>query len=348
MRKEIIWVAGIGILLGIIIAFGVWRVNSSISNNTPPPTINESPTPTSSPIGFDITLSQPQDNDVITSSPMTVSGITKPLSWIVISGESSDYVLQSNADGTFSQEVDLTPGVNQIQATTFSPEGDQTQAKVIVVYSYIFPQETAVATPTTSPNATDEVQINQKVAQRLAQISSQPKAYLGSVTDIADSTIEIKSLDSKIQQISVEGSGITVVDTRGHSTKPFKPTDIAIGDFIIAMGYVDSSHVLSARQISISNSFTENKISYSLAKITKITKSSLTVTNVSDGSTTTLQPDKDTDIEIISSGKSKSAKLSDLNVGDEVIYVVGTTAGELIPRSIFDIAPLSPTLTPKP
>ncbi len=335
--------AGIGILFGLVIAFGVWRINSSISKDTPlPPSV--SPTP-SSPSEFEVTLNQPQNDDVVISSPETVSGITKPLSWIVVSGESVDYVLQSGNDGTFSQNVDLTPGTNQIQVTTFGPQGNQAQAKVLIVYSSVF-QENSAGTPAAASSASGESQINQNVAQRLAQASNHPKTYLGSVTDIADSTIEIKSLDSEIQQISTAGSGIAVIDTRGNLTKSLKLTDIAIGDFIIAMGYVDESHVLSARRILISDSTTEPKVAYSLAKIANITKGSLTVINVSDGSKATLQPDKNTDIEIVNNGKSKNAKLSNLNIGDEIIYVTNTTAGEVIPRSVFDIAPVSPTPTP--
>jgi hypothetical protein len=112
MRKELVWAGIIGILFGLVIGFGSWRVRSSLK-----PKINLNPTPTPQSLGqIKITLDKPENGDVITTSTVTVTGITKPLSWLVFSGEKGDYILQSNEGGLFSQNIDLVSGVNQIKA----------------------------------------------------------------------------------------------------------------------------------------------------------------------------------------------------------------------------------------
>src|SRR4030042_3104000 len=103
MRKEIIWVAGIGILLGIVFAFGVYRVNTIFhkKNNQ-----TQTPNPKSAPSEFKITLDKPEPNDVVTQDSVSVSGITKAGVNIVISGEESDYLTQASEKGIFEAEVD--------------------------------------------------------------------------------------------------------------------------------------------------------------------------------------------------------------------------------------------------
>ncbi|HTK03419.1 MAG TPA: hypothetical protein VL401_01465 [Alphaproteobacteria bacterium] len=241
MRKELIWVAIIGISFGLVIAFGFWRINANLkpkgtsTQKTPQPkTVNSE---------FKIALNKPDNNDVITASPMPISGITKPLSWIVISGEENDYIIQADEKGEFKQDVDLVSGINQIKITAFDAAGSQSVEKVLVVYSSAF--------------ETDE------------KIVSKPKAYIGTVTDITDSTIQIK-IGGEIKQISTSDK-VTVIKT-GTTNKTVKLTDIAIGDFIVAMGYINSSSVLNSQRILITDPITEPKIEAKMGTISDIDK----------------------------------------------------------------------------
>lgn len=332
MRRELVWAGAIGISFGLIIAFGAWRINSSLKSKSVAPT----PTPNSQNIGaVTITLDKPEDNDVVTTTPITVSGITKPLSWLTVSGEKGDYIIQSDETGVFSQDVDLLGGVNQIKITVFDSLGNQSFQKVLVIYSSSF-QLTVVATPTPG-TSTSESDIRANVAQKVAQALSHPKAYIGTVTDIADSTIQIKTPDSQIEQISIGGDSITVMNVKGTNNKQIKLTDIAIGDFIVAMGYVNSNSVLTAQRILVSDPITAPDISVSIAKVTSNNKKALSVASLKDNQQAAVTPDKNTALESYSNGKTKNIKLADVSQGDMVIYVIDSSGNSPIVRSIFDI-----------
>jgi len=155
----------------------------------------EAPTPTpnsQSSVGqFMIAVNKPENFDVVTSSSIGVSGITKPLTLVIISTEKGDYLTESLDDGTFSKEVDLVSGINSIKVSSINLQGNVATQEIFAVYSASF------QTPT------DE---DETVAQKIAQAGNPPKAYIGTVTDIADSTIQIKTTDRQIQQIETGGS----------------------------------------------------------------------------------------------------------------------------------------------
>ncbi len=331
MRKELIWAAVIGISLGLIIAFGAWRVNSSLKSknifttNTPRPKAGSSE--------FQIVLAKPENNDVVAQGQTTVSGITKSLAWLTISGEEDDYVIQADENGTFTQDVNLIPGVNQIKVTAFDREGNQSIEKVLVVYSSSFQTKTST---TTSSDATNEASIRQKVAAKVEELFNKPKAYIGTVTDITDSTIQIKTTDSQIKQISTASDGITVVKT-SPSNKVVKLTDIAIGDFIVSMGYVNSSSVLLAQRILITDPITEPKVNSTYGTVTEVTKKILTITSLRDNKNNNITPDLKTDFESYTNGKLTKIKQANINKDDMVIFVTTQTSDSPTIRSIFII-----------
>lgn len=335
MRRELVWAIIIGISFGLIIAFGVFRINSSINrpkNNFPKATpISENPLSE-----FKITLNSPVENSVVTDSQIRVTGITKPLTWLTFSGELGDYILQSDDKGSFDQEVKLDSGVNRIKVTAFDSKGSQSIQKVLVVYSSAFEIKTvAVATP--NAEASGDAAIRQKVAQKVAEAMTQPKAYLGVVTDITNTTIQIKNMSSQIEQISVGTEGLAVINAKGTTNKTVKLTDIAIGDFIVAMGYVNGNQVLDAQRILITNPLEESAISVSMSKVTKNSTKLLTASDVQKGESVTITPTKSTVIASHQEGKTSIIKITAIKAEDTIISVTDSSESTLFVRSIFDI-----------
>jgi hypothetical protein len=323
MRKELVWAGVIGILFGVVIGFGVWRIKTSMVKDIKP-----TATPISKPgkVNSKITIDKPGNLDVITQNSVNVTGITKPSSWVVVSTEKGDYLTKSLEDGTFSAETGLEAGVNYIQATSVSDQGEALSQKILAIYSSSFQ---------TAQSATSGASIDEAVELKISQAQNPPKAYLGVVTDIADSTIQIKTADSQIQQVATDKYNVTVVNSKGTSTKTVKLTDIAIGDFIIAMGYVDGDDVLDVQRILVADSLSDTKLSVSLLKTETVSKKSLALSPINGGDIVTITPDKNTSIRSYSQGKFKSITISAITKSDLIILVSDDTGTPSVVRSIF-------------
>ena len=143
MRKESIIAIVSGITIGVLVAFGIWRANSALisESSTASQTNTENQSERESSAEAQLTIMKPEENDVITSSPVKISGFTKPLTVLIISGEQNDYIVKSGEDGIFEIDVDLVGGVNDI-IFAHPENGDAIQAKTLrIVYSTEFEKE---------------------------------------------------------------------------------------------------------------------------------------------------------------------------------------------------------------
>ena len=258
MRKEV-WFAIIGgIVLGLIIGFGVYRINFAFKKDNPDQT---SPTPTPN-TQAGLTIAKPDYDDVITSLPQPISGITSKDSWVIISGNLTDYLVKPDKKGVFEKEIDLSGGVNQIVISSIDQNKNILSQDLRLIYS------TQIATPKPAGQETStESGIREAVIKKVEDALNSPKAYLGTVTDIAEKTIQLKTDAGTIEQISAKDENLTVIKQM-PSAKEVKFTDIAIGDYIVAMGYRNGNHVLDTKRILITqpSSFPKIKIITGIVK----------------------------------------------------------------------------------
>lgn len=330
MRKELIWVGVIGIIFGLAIGFGVWRIRTSVvpQNDS---SISLTPQPKADQ-QFKIAVNKPDNLEVVSQSIVKVSGITKPQSWVVVSAREKDYLAESRDDGTFLIDVDLKPGLNHIKTASVNNQGDSASQDLLVVYSESF------RTDTINPGSTsDEQDLEKEIADKMERVSNPARAYLGTVTDITDTTIQIKSIDSQIQQIATNKTDVVVVNMTETSGKTVKLTDIAIGDFIIAMGYVNGNSVLDTRRILITDNKPVPKINLSLAKVSEILKNTLKATTIKNDEEIVITPDKNTQLKSYSENKTKNMSLTGMKIDDLLIVVSDNSGTPTITRSVFNI-----------
>jgi len=144
MRKEFIIAIVSGITIGLVVAFGIWRANCALKSTelTNPQTETvtvQKEGETKENIGLSII--SPEENDVISTTPIVISGATKPGGTLVISGEQKDYIIEVPDTGSFEEDVDLVSGVNEI-IIAYSENGDSVQTQSIkVIYSTEFEKE---------------------------------------------------------------------------------------------------------------------------------------------------------------------------------------------------------------
>ena len=136
MRKEVLLAILAGVMFGLVVAYGIWKANNSIKSpsalqaeGTPPPSqeVNSKE--------ISLTLAKPENNQVFTQNPVEISGLTKPGSWITISSESSDYLVIPDTNGGFTQEIDLSGGVNNITVVAIDEVGNASSEVLLLVYS---------------------------------------------------------------------------------------------------------------------------------------------------------------------------------------------------------------------
>lgn len=262
MRKEV-WFAIIGgIVLGLVIGFGVYRINFAFKKDDPTE-ISPTPTPNNQE---GLTIAKPNYDDVITSLPQIVSGIAPKDSWVVISTNTIDYLTKTNEKGIFEKEIDLEGGVNQIVISGIVQDKNISSQNLRLIYS------TQLGTPKPESQTTSsESGVREIVLKKVEDILNSPKAYIGIVTDIAEKTIQLKTDSGTIEQVSAKDEDLTVIK-QNPTAKEVKFTDIAIGDYIVAMGYRNGNHVLSAKRILITQPtpVPQYKIIYGIVKsITK-------------------------------------------------------------------------------
>ncbi len=319
MKKELFFAISAGLILGLIIAFGIWRVNKTItpSENNQTQTSEATSTPN---IGFSITIANVEDSEVVTENPFKVTGITKPGTKIAISAEEKDYILNPEKDGSFEKEISLNAGLNEIIIKAFDLNGDSAEVKLKLIYSSEFAKY--MKTSEEEKVATDEADsVRLKVEEKLANALKNPRAYIGTITDISKSTYQIKNQKGEIEQLSFAED--TTFAKVSKTTKTITSDDVAIGDSIIAMGFKNGNEVLEAKRIIVTELSEDTTRNINLVKITKLAKTIITTTYLNNQEELIVSVDSNTDYVLLKDSKVSSLKLLNLEE-DQIIYIFGS------------------------
>lgn len=332
MKKEVVIAIVFGGILGLVVAFGIWRVNSALAPKGQGEEARATPSPKAE---FLITLAKPENNDVTPASPLEVTGLTKAGALVTISGQEDDYVTDANSQGIFAESVDLTAGVNQILLTAFDADANSAKTSLLVVFSSEFGKIVEnLSTPT--PGTSEADTVREKVEQKVSEALNKPKSYLGLVTDISEGTIQLKSADGEIKQVGTAEETAFVKTDPTVKTVSFK--DLAIGDFIVAMGFKNGNAVLNAKRILITPPLPDVKREVILGKVVKVTSKDLVIAQSKDAQTVTVTPNKNAVYLSRTQDKITKAKFADLKEEAEVIVFGERGEKTFAARTIFIVA----------
>jgi len=134
MRKEVIFAIILGLILGGVIIYGINLANQSTNTNQLPtdttstPTVSLTPAPT-------LQITSPQNHQVIFDDTVTITGRTQPLAYVSIIWEEDEIITQANDQGSFSQEIDLIGGDNQIDISAADNQDYQESLVLNLVYT---------------------------------------------------------------------------------------------------------------------------------------------------------------------------------------------------------------------
>lgn len=138
MRKEVLIAIIIGFGLGLVITFGIWTANRALKGapSTPAPSKEEEAiTPTSAPQEFSLIITSPEDESISTQEKIEVAGKTTPDITVVILYQEGEKIIQADSQGSFSSEITLVGGANQIEITAYDQDGNEVSKIINVVYS---------------------------------------------------------------------------------------------------------------------------------------------------------------------------------------------------------------------
>jgi len=348
MRKEILYAIIAGALFGLVIAFGIWKADSSIkpqsAEDTQTPQEESKNTP-SAENEEGITLIKPEENQVVTSEELTISGITNSQNYIIISTEDKDYFLSTDKKGAFEQDVKLISGINKITITSIDTEGKIYKKELPIVYSTKFNEASNNKDETSKEETevtTSSDSVRQIVQEKIDLAKNTPTFYTGIVTDISEETIQIRqhlfNQDSgksgEIEQIAIKSD--TDYVNIGKTTKTIKFSDIAIGDFVIAMGYKNKNDVLETTRLLVTTTPTFPSMNIFIASLESATSKKITVNTIPDNEELESKITKDS-IIIKESDNEKEINIDELEKSDKLIIVEINNDKEKSVRSIFVI-----------
>ncbi len=342
MRKEILFAIISGSLLGLVIAFGIWRANLALK---PKEELKTSQTPTPTAPEFSLTIAKPDNREVITISPAVLSGITKPETTVVVSGEKSDYKIEADNEGLFELEIDLLAGVNEIKISAFDEKGPLAEKTILIVYSTKFAVSSEEESPEQETATGPSELISERVQEKVEQARKLARAYIGTVTEISESTIQINkfTLDEEkidkgeIQQISIDEEETTFLKIT-ETSKEIEFSDVAIGDFIIAMGFKNENDVLEGKRALIVTPIKPSNRQAIYGRITELSIKELKVKQ--------LQNDEEWLLEF--GKKWVGPELDELNEEDKIICVGLSDDKTLEVRTIFLLTSSQASPTPEP
>ncbi len=276
MKKEVVIAIFIGTILGLGGAFGIWKMaasylskpktNTNQQGKFPTPIGQSTTTNTNTKSTINITLAAIEPFDVLNQSPTNISGATINNSIVVAYTSDNIKILRSNNSGIFEGQFELSAGLNYLKFDVFK-DTQKSTSEYPVVFSSEF---TGSTTPASSKDATSSSDIREKVQEKLQANSKRATSFIGAVTDLTDSSIQVKNTQGQIQQIKLLTDVTVFVKNTGKNTSEIKRSDVAIGDFIIAMGYKDQDQTLQARRILVTTEPQKNTNIVTYGKIESV------------------------------------------------------------------------------
>lgn len=124
-NKETILAAILGFSLGLTAAWLVFRLPGLINQEKKVSTLISQEETTIPRESFSLNLTSPGDETMATESQVKISGQTQAGATVVVAGPLADEVWQAGADGSFTGEVALEEGVNEITITAYSPDSQE-------------------------------------------------------------------------------------------------------------------------------------------------------------------------------------------------------------------------------
>lgn len=176
---------------------------------------------------------------------------------------------------------------------------------------------------TSSPSIRDAVR--EKVREKIEEIIKKPRAVVGTLTEITDSTLEIKTLKDELAQVATHEETTYVRIARGRRMEvDFE--DLVLGDFIIAMGFRNGNDVLEAERIVTYDTSPIVRRRAVYGEVQQNMEGQLTIKHPQTEEVFIVEATRNTTITKKTNGEMEEISINDIEAGDRV--VAAGTPGE--------------------
>jgi hypothetical protein len=219
-----------------------------------------------------------------------------------------------------------------------------------LILSFASVAKAASPTPSPTPTASSSNlnQVTENIKKRLQNSLSGTeetstgavtlRSYVGTIRDVIKETIVIEDKDGKKNVVVTDDTVIL----RSPGNAPIKIDDVRIDDSIIAIGDSQTPDELSGRRLIVSATpLAESTKLRGLGVISKLGKSTITLTTASE--TVELITNAKT---IIKSTASTTLDVTDLSVGDTIIFTATQDEDDKTATGIMRIKTTSASPTP--
>lgn len=209
--------------------------------------------------------------------------------------------------------------------------------KIILLLILFFPIFITGSLVSAEESESSENSVREKVREKIETVLNKPKAYLGTITDKTEDTLQIKNLKGEIQFISISSDKTAFINV-GTTNKTIKYTDVGLGDFVTAMGIQkfddtnkeNGNSVLDAKRILISKEVQPTNRKVVFGKVVKIEKKILYLNT------------ENQDYEYEFPKKWKGPEIEELSEDDRVVIVAISTEGKYAIRTLEILSSTSP------
>ena len=229
-------------------------------------------------------------------------------------------------------------------------------AHFMVLLTFFLSPLTVFAQDDATPSVRDLVR--EKVKEKLDSIIKKPMAVVGTLSQITDKTLEIKTAMDQKTALVATGEDTKFFQITKGKRKEAKAEDLALGQNILALGYKNDKGVLEARRLIISDvPLLENKKQTAYGVVTLLGKSTVAVKHPTKAEERSIKVSSTTKI----TGKEDGGKIAtlsfpDINVGDRLVAIGPSNESGLLIATRIHLIPgeakgldrkLSPTPTAK-
>jgi hypothetical protein len=289
MRKEILLAIILGCVLGGALAFGIWRINDFFTKKPSQSEADSENKPAKKTRSdFFLEIAEPKNQAATGNSNISIKGHASPHAIVAITTNDKSSLTTSDEAGDYLSEEELEGGINQIQVTGFDSNGKSLNKNLLVVYSTYF------------------------------QNGDYGSSLIGTITDLSESTIQIKTLSGEIEQISVNSE--TTYANIIKDAREIDFEDLALGDFVAAIGSANGNNIVEAQRILVTATPSESTIRTIWGKVTTFSSSEFLIEDIG-GNQWSIDAKGGTKVTTLVDNEFEKSKIGNLSEGDNIIVI---------------------------